>query len=205
MKIEFSKIDQAFFDSLLDNAMKTKEKGVDIYNESYQYFTGYFDKADPIGLDNFYIGVYFTYGWMPTIPEIKLSDPKRLLACLNFVKAGNLLPDDDLLFLKGAVNNSIVGGSKLLHFIRPDIYPIWDSNIAAFFCTDGKLHAYAVNSVRIYKSYIDFVQNVIENQEFKPCYEVVSQCFIYPITPVRALEYILFSTFRNSKQGQIPS
>mgnify|MGYP001234675850 CR=1 FL=1 len=200
MKIQFPKIDQTFFDLLLNHAMKAKEAGADIYNQSYQHFTGYFDKVNPIGLEHFYIGVYFTYGWMPTIPEIKLEDSERLINCLNLVKSGNILPVDDLEFFKGVVNNSIVGGSKLLHFIRPDKYPIWDSNIAGFFKTDGKLHAYAVNDIRIYRSYMEFVQNVIENQRFNPCFDAISQCFNYPITPVRGLEYILFSTVRNNKK-----
>lgn len=199
MKIEFPKIDQTFFDSLLNNSMTAKEAGADIYNKSYQYFTKYFDKANPIDLEHFYIGAYFTYGWMPTIPEIKIPDSERLLTCLNFVKTGNLLEEHDLFFLKGAVNNSIVGGSKLLHFIRPDTYPIWDSIIAAYFSPEVKLYNNSINNVGIYRSYIQFVHDVIADSRFKPCFETVSQCFSYTITFVRALEYILFSTKRNQK------
>ena len=201
MKIEFPAIDQTFFDTLLNNARKAKEAGEDIYNQSYPYFTGYFDKVNPIGLEHFYIGVYFTYGWMPTIPEINVKDSERLINCLNLVKAGNILPVDDLKFIKGVVNNSIVGSSKLLHFIRPDKYPIWDSNIAGYFKKNEELYPNAANNVSIYSSYMEFVQDVIENQQFNSCFDAISQCFNYPVTPVRGLEYILFSTVRNNKKA----
>jgi hypothetical protein len=199
MKFEFPEIDQSLFESLLVKAKTAKEKGGDIYNDSYPYFTQYFNKADQIGIDHFYIGVYFTYGWMPTIPEIKIGNIDRLITSLNRVKKGDYLTENDLEFLKGVVNNSIVGASKLLHFIRPDTYPIWDSNIAGYFSKSRKPHAYEVNNVQAYIGYIKFVHMLISDQKFKPFFDIVSENFTYPITLVRSLEYILFSTTRNQK------
>jgi hypothetical protein len=52
----------------------------------------------------------------------------------------------ELQSLKGMINNSIVGASKLLHLVAPTRYPIWDSRLYRF-CHGKRGHAYEVNKV----------------------------------------------------------
>ena len=60
-----------------------------------------------------------------------IVEPKRIGIdlLLNKAKSGNLLNSEELEIVKKCVNNSLVGTSKLLHFINPSIYAIWDSKI----------------------------------------------------------------------------
>ena len=70
------------------------------------------------------IGVaHLAYGWMPRMLKIHQEG-------FNFQNAWHSIEDNSteiefLLSLKGLINNSIVGASKVLHFIRPDYYPIF--------------------------------------------------------------------------------
>ena len=76
------------------------------------------------------------YGWMPTILEIGNSDQ---VGQLNIVKAirkinTGLISDysnfiEEIRILARFTNNSFVGLSKLLHFLFPENYAIWDNNI----------------------------------------------------------------------------
>lgn len=43
----------------------------------------------------------------------------------------------DLSMLKGFANNSTVGASKVLHFLNPKVYSIWDSRVARQFLWKG--------------------------------------------------------------------
>lgn len=69
------------------------------------------------------IGISFTYSWMPTIlKSMKLENTEKAIILLNKVKRGKILSVDELLILKETFNNSLVGSSKLLHFINPEKY-----------------------------------------------------------------------------------
>lgn len=70
---------------------------------------------------------------MPTILYFKFdkfNDKSNLI--LNYVsqaKGGILIKENEIAEFIPIINNSLVGTSKLLHFINPNDYAIWDSNI----------------------------------------------------------------------------
>lgn len=72
------------------------------------------------------------YGWMPTIPKTFNIDflTDEIKTSISKLKH----PEEACAFLKRIdepiLNNSWVGTSKLLHFLKPEIFPIWDSRIA---------------------------------------------------------------------------
>ena len=85
---------------------------------------------------------HIVYGWMPGI--LTLGSGKKQLSIENIIGKdariiASLLNHDDFLSpdtaskqigkLKAFVNNSLVGASKFLHFIYPDYYAMWDSNV----------------------------------------------------------------------------
>ena len=75
------------------------------------------------------------YGWMPTVLELYIANPERDLAeAARLTKAKNDgdLTDAEVVYLANVVNRSLVGASKLLHFVAPDKYGIWDSKIYRF-------------------------------------------------------------------------
>jgi hypothetical protein len=64
---------------------------------------------------------------MPTILRVdkKNTDPQEVVRILQAVKDGNADPStDDLTTPKQYMNNSMVGASKILHFVAPKQYPI---------------------------------------------------------------------------------
>lgn len=71
------------------------------------------------------------YSWMPTIPDVKPDvDWNRLIDLIGELKTGNTANRRELLsILVPMVNNSIVGSSKVLHFIAPELVPIIDSRV----------------------------------------------------------------------------
>ncbi len=79
-----------------------------------------FDKTTLIGL------AHMAYGWMPTmIQNITIKD---FSDWENLINAGSL-ESDFLKKVMNLTNDSIVGASKLLHFLNPDLYPIYDSRV----------------------------------------------------------------------------
>lgn len=201
--IIFPAIDKDFFARVHKAVQKLEYEGRDQYYDAYQHFIDFFSTKDHISIQDFYIGVYFTYGWMPTIPEIKIDKEAELLQYLNAAKKENRLDITAMDNLKKSVNNSIVGVSKLLHFISPRVYPIWDSNIAAFFNDGQKTHAFQVNHINAYMRYCDFVHQVIKHEEFDDLYNKIAGHFNYAhkVTRIRAFEYCIF-TFTRNQQNQ---
>ena len=68
--------------------------------------------------------------------------------------------------LKKIVNNSMVGTSKLLHFIKPDLYPIWDSKVCKVF-SEEEGNSYKVDKIGDYLKYRDFCDEIINTNKFE--------------------------------------
>jgi putative heme iron utilization protein len=95
----------------------------------------YFEKIQELTIGDVVVGAHMVYGRMPTILHVdkKKTDPQEVVRILQAVKDGNAdLSTDDLTTLKQYMNNSMVGASKILHFVAPQQYPIWDSKIFRF-------------------------------------------------------------------------
>ena len=78
---------------------------------------------------------HIVYGWMPTILKNLTFDDHindHLIAARqinDFQSAFNLVDGLET----SPINNSWVGLSKVLHFINPEFFPIWDSVVAKHF------------------------------------------------------------------------
>lgn len=95
----------------------------------------YFADLQNIQLHNLIIGINFTYGWMPTVFSFKSDKLIKALEILSQVKNQNnthLINHEDLTLITKLFNNSLVGNSKILHFINPINYPIIDSNVLKY-------------------------------------------------------------------------
>jgi len=122
-------LDYTTFQYLQNNGVTSYK---DWYAKSYEIFT-----AQPLEtINDFWKIVAFAYSWMPTIPRIhydKLDIPvDRLMDKLQALKKGKAEQIPFLFeLLVPVINNSVVGTSKVLHFIAPKIVPIYDSKVAA--------------------------------------------------------------------------
>ncbi|EPG34498.1 hypothetical protein [Acinetobacter colistiniresistens] len=162
------------------------------YLLSYPHFLNYFKNIETIKLENIIIGISFTYSWMPTIlKKLKLNNSEYLLSSLNDVKQGKRINEKQLLFLKKTFNNSLVGTSKLLHFINPHNYAIWDSRVL-YFLSNQEPYTYRLENIQTYFEYLDLVEKLTKEQGFETFYTLIKQKMDYEITEFRALEFAFF-------------
>jgi len=145
------------------------------------------DQTTLIGL------AHMVYGWMPTIitfdTNIKIDNH-----IFDKISLGNL-DIDFLTELIRVVNNSIVGVSKLLHFLNNNDYAIWDSRVY-YSITGNKPHAYRVNLVHTYIDYMNKINKVLEDLDL----ELIKQKLMdngyctSNVSNTRMIELILFYT-----------
>ncbi|MFP7655349.1 hypothetical protein [Chryseobacterium proteolyticum] len=105
------------------------------YLISYPCFINYFKLKDRLSKQDLICSAFMIYGWMPTIlKKIDYTNIDKIVDLFNKAKSSdNILTEIEIKSLKPFTNNSLVGLSKLLHFINPNVYPIWDSKICKYF------------------------------------------------------------------------
>lgn len=167
----------------------------DSYIESYPYLCSHFSEKKAIAPQDVVLGAHMVYGWMPTVLGLDTAAVRGFsllqAAALLTVAKSRDLDRKELSSLKGLINNSIVGTSKLLHFVEPERYPIWDSRLYGF-CHDRKGHAYQVNCVDAYLSYRSELMALMSHPQFPDFHASVNTKVGYPVSGVRALELMMF-------------
>ena len=151
-----------------------QERLVSSRNKSYLYsydgIVEYF-RSETLTSKTSIAGLYMVYGWMQKIPDFfkncdstdtsfKISDLPKVIQQIkqiddltskeiisNLVK--NLVP---------LVNGSHVGTSKFLHFVTPEIFPIWDSKVAL--AVYGFKNNFQVEKLENYLRYFNDVQEL---------------------------------------------
>ena len=176
-----------------------KEKS---YFTSYSYFIDYFTKIESgkIEIENLVIGIHFVYGWMPTIFKFRKEGDYHLeLEILNRAKRNDTkLDKKDYETLKALFNHSLVGTSKLLHFINPDKFAIWDSRVHNYLKSNIKSTDVTSNvgDVSNYVNYLNYLSEVTNSDKFAQIYNSVSEKikseFKYEISNYRAIEVLMF-------------
>lgn len=189
----------------LENLKRDAEHFIFTYDDSYLIsypeFLKYFESISFIKHHHLIISSHFVYGWMPTIIHIDLKEVDRVLSLLNDVKSGHQLNVDEFRPLKNCVNNSLVGLSKLLHFINPSDYAIWDSNIYRYVSRAKSL--YGIDKIENYLEYLDRIREIAQHKDYQQLHELVQRYLKYSITPMRAIEIIMFENGRMRNQLKI--
>lgn len=170
---------------------ETDFSSMETYLVSYPEFVRYFEQVDVIARHHLIVGANMVYGWMPTILHFKSQDFDAVVRLLNDVKRGRLLSPDELTQVKDLINHSMVGASKLLHFVHPELYPIWDSKICVYLT--GKRYAYVVNNVATYIAYLEHCHTLVQEAHFEQIHRLVQERLGYPVSACRAVELILFA------------
>ena len=161
------------------------------YLISYPHFLKYFNDLDTITLHNLVIGIHFTYGWMPTAFDFRSEEFDDAVKILQSAKSGNTPNQNELVILKGLFNNSLVGTSKILHFINPKKFAIWDSKVFKYL-THTSPHQYRMDNIDYYLDYLKFCTYITNKPEIKCIKESVESKLWYPISYFRAVEIIMF-------------
>ena len=171
----------------------------DSYLFSYPEFVSYFANLETITRHSLIIGAHFTYGWMPRILSLRFDtkEPEEAfaiaVAMLNEAKRGVLISEKQLRFLKHLVNNSVVGPSKLLHFINPHLYAIWDSRVCGYLSARSS-HRYKVDEVADYFAYLDNCEEITRDKRFEQVHRSMNGKIGYAVTAYRALELVMYAS-----------
>lgn len=172
------------------------------YLQSYPAMLAFFnDKQGALTENDFVVGAHMVYGWMPTIITFNKEKMNDALSAINRAKNGELLTADELEAIKSCVNNSMVGASKLLHFINPQLYAIWDSKVCRYIT--GVSHQQKVNSVANYLLYLDLCRHITSQKEFATLYSKAKCIAGIDISAFRAVELIMFMNGAGNKQSAI--
>ncbi len=172
----------------------------DSYTKSYCALLSYFSNKDQLTKDQLIVGAHAVYGWMPKILRIDLDESD--VKALNQAKQSVKLFPEQLIKLRNSIGNSIIGVSKLLHFINPSFYPIYDTHIYKFLCShndsNNKGHFYQVNNIEVYQGYVQSMRDAAETEQGKVIKTLVSANIKYDVTPIRAIELSMFYMQRDS-------
>lgn len=143
-----------------------------------------------MGEDSYVPIIHMAYGWMPKIISNiseNASDVARIDHISNIEDFSNALTFLRS-FERSPFNNSYVGLSKFLHFIKPDIFPIWDSRVASIF----QVSANIINTSDIYCSYLNFCHRNIDLEQVSNFEIQFEEHFGYSTSKIRSLELMLF-------------
>jgi hypothetical protein len=160
------------------------------YELSYPIFTKFFEDRSDISEQDFILGANFTYAWMPTILNFKSLEISMATSLANKVKNGIVISNEELMLIKSVVNNSLVGTSKLLHFINPNDYAIWDSRVLHFL--SGKSYKYNLEKPQLYSLYLQVCKQVSRHPKIPELLERYTKEVGYQVTPLRLVELIMF-------------
>jgi hypothetical protein len=165
------------------------------YLLSYPYLLNYFSTKSSFTPEEVVCGAHMVYGWMPTIlelsPEKSNIELSEAAGILNTVKDTGTLSNSQIEHLSRLVNNSLVGASKLLHFISPRTFAIWDSKVYSFVYTE-KPHNYRVNDISKYLHYLELLNRYQKDDRFRTFHASVNKKIGYTVSPFRALELIMY-------------
>ena len=191
----FVSVDKFFVD-----AVKFKRSKSLSYEFSYPHFIKYFEDIADIETHHLIIGINFTYAWMPTIFEFGNTDLKRPLAILNKVKKGDELVFGELETLKKLFNNSLVGTSKLLHFISPDKFAIWDSRVCRYLNNGEEPYGYRIGNFDSYLLYLKYCTYLTSLDEYEKIHDIICNEVGYPMTKLRTVELVMYHHGEKTKK-----
>lgn len=180
---------------------------IDVEKYAARYSEGYLalrqlvrDRTNPARERELLAAAYAVYGWMPTILKrvdnlARLSQFMGEVRSLSVNEALPLVREAAAVSKDGiltSLNNSVVGTSKLLHFFRPDLFPIWDSRIARLFGLANGRH----NNSAVYLAYLEMLHGWCTKCEPvpEPIQRIVQKgaSDTDPVSQLRLTEYALF-------------
>ncbi len=165
------------------------------YDISYPEFLKYFSDIKTITKHNLVIGINFTYGWMPTIFDFRSENIDKSIVkaveILNNAKNGITPNIPEFKTLKSLFNNSLVGTTKLLHFINPEIFAIWDSRVYNYL-TGEIAYNHRIGNCESYLSFLTFCKYLTERDEYEELHNSICKKLGYPMTKFRTVEMIMY-------------
>jgi len=165
----------------------------------YNEFIAFFKEKKHLDFNDIVVAAHMVYGWMPTMLRLDTSEIEAVLKVLNRVKYGHLASLEELGLIRSMMNNSMVGPSKLLHFIHPDNYAIWDSRIYRYIF--GTINQNQIAKADNYHDYLNVVKTLTANNRFLRVHDFVQESMNVSYSKLRTAEIVMFETDkRNGKR-----
>jgi len=198
-KIDVESLKQRFFKVV----NTTSDFGPAWVHASYKEFVRYFRSIPtekPLTGHNVIVGAYFSYGWMPTM--LRLGD--NVSAALKAINKARSSPqeisEEEFLTIASLINGSVVGASKLLHFISPGKYAIWDSRVYRFIFQEEP-YQYRLEAPQLYQEYLNALRVIARSKSFAGTKDAVEKVVGYQVTDLRACELTMFANGKAQKQS----
>ncbi len=166
------------------------ERRLYTYLATYPYMRSTVARFARISIDELHATIAMVFGLMPTAMNMRHGDTEPFLRPLNALRdTGRRLSTNEIEGLKALINNSIVGTSKLLHFLAPEIYPIWDSRINRFMHGNNPPQT---NSVPRYLDYLADFDRLRVDPDFDVLRRSMEGRLGYAVSAARAFEMIMY-------------
>jgi hypothetical protein len=160
-------------------------------HRSYQHFISFYAQKDSLTEHDIVIGAFFTYGWMPTMLDLR-GDLRSTIEILNRVKADGIRPTTkEIKSIAANINGSVVGTSKLMHFIRPDVHAIWDSRVYRYL-HQKRPYIYRLEAPDIYAGYLDLIVRLSQDTRFPSLKKNLETQIGYEVSDNRVAEYVMY-------------
>lgn len=160
------------------------------YLLSYPEFVAYFANLPEITPHNLIIAANFVYGWMPRILRFQSLDFASAVAILNAAKGGHIVSEQEIRLLTGLVDHSMVAVSKLLHFVNPQAYVIWDSRVYEYVA--GGYSQIQIQKPRNYLAFLDNCRAIVLDDRFRSVHASMNRKIGYEVSAYRALELVMY-------------
>lgn len=173
------------------------------YLATYPSILAFGKSPGPITADRFHQLAVMAYGWMPRIVRVDLAYVPQALEALNDAVQATAMAQ----LSAGAMNGlacclrSVVGASKVLHFINDAVFPIWDSNVEGFRLKHPVSNDHMKKEANYFK-YANDVHSIRSGQNFQTFYKSFSGVMqgrlralgisLYQVSEVRAIEAAAF-------------
>jgi uncharacterized protein DUF6308 len=196
--------------ALSDRKRIRKRMACDPYSMAYPALLSHFACLQEVTWDAAVLGLHIVYGWMPTIPRLggimKWDREKRrkLVTILTNAKNGQEPTDYEMRTLKAFCNNSVIGASKFLHFLRPETFPIWDSRVAKVYLKKPKAGGQQVNGIKPWTAYRNALSEWLGAPATKKkCTELRQlACFLDDVSDLRLVELVMFHKTKSKRKPE---
>ena len=174
----------------------------DKYIVTYPVFIDFFRQMSAYRKEDLLTGIAFVYSWMPRILTVK-SESLPLLAeyCTQFKNQYTAAVESQLFEQALEANRgSIVATSKLLHFMFPEQFPIYDSHIYKYCWNKERSYHYQVNNLESYQEYRKMCLKLTTGEEIHILQTMVNDRLGYEVSKLRALEFSMFQIRKAEQQ-----
>ncbi len=158
----------------------------------YQEFLNFFSSKEIVEYNDLVVGAHMVYGRMPTMLRLNTKKVDTILLLVNHIKNGATVNIENLIMLQEMLNNSMVGTSKLLHFLAPERFAIWDSRIFRYIA--GGNRPTQIGKAVNYFEYLEHINELISEGSFLKAHDFVLGKMNVAHSRLRTTEIVMFET-----------